>query len=96
MEKASTTDTFNVTGKRSAGASTTYTVDQTGVFAPEASVGTGVVLGDDQVSGAIPIGFSFSFFGIAYTDLYMAYLMNSHLDRLPYRRNQTQQQYRCN
>ncbi|MDX1555632.1 MAG: IPTL-CTERM sorting domain-containing protein [Xanthomonadales bacterium] len=33
--------------------------------------GTAVVLGDDQVSGALPIGFEFDFFGLGYTEVYV-------------------------
>lgn len=34
--------------------------------------GTFVPLGDDQVSGAVPIGFTFSFYGIDYTQAYIS------------------------
>jgi len=37
-------------------------------FAPIASAGTPVVLGDDQLSGNLPIGFSFNFYCNTYTD----------------------------
>ncbi|HEY3246520.1 MAG TPA: thrombospondin type 3 repeat-containing protein [Phycisphaerae bacterium] len=33
--------------------------------------GTGLALGDDVVSGAIPIGFTFNFYGVPYTTLYV-------------------------
>ncbi len=36
------------------------------------AVGTDVPLSDDQVSGALPIGFSFDFFGNTYTDFYIS------------------------
>ena len=39
--------------------------------APLANTGTAVVLGDDQVSGALPIGFSFQFFCNSYTQFYI-------------------------
>ncbi|MBK9452640.1 MAG: T9SS type A sorting domain-containing protein [Bacteroidetes bacterium] len=41
-------------------------------YAPTAIAGTPVVLGDDQVSGAIPIGFTFNFFCQPKTDLYIS------------------------
>ncbi len=39
-------------------------------FAPSPNAGTVIPLGDDQVSGAYPIGFSFCFFGNTYTNFY--------------------------
>ncbi len=36
------------------------------------STGTDVFLSDDQVSGAVPIGFSFNFYGTAYTSAYIS------------------------
>ena len=36
------------------------------------ATGTAVILTDDSVSGAIPIGFSFDFFGTAYSNLYIS------------------------
>ena len=49
-------------------------IDQTGVFAPIdiISNGTEVTLDDDQVSGALPIGFTFNFYGSNYTDFYIS------------------------
>jgi hypothetical protein len=41
-------------------------------FAPRSTAGTAVGLSDDQVSGAIPIGFNFTFFGNAYNTLYIS------------------------
>ena len=41
-------------------------------FAPVAGVGTALVLGDDQVSAAVPIGFTFNFFGLNYTNAYIS------------------------
>ncbi|RMB56781.1 HYR domain-containing protein [Dokdonia sinensis] len=51
-----------------------YELDQDGTFAPMDISGTGnnVALGDDQLSGALPVGFSFSFFGNDYTDFYIS------------------------
>ena len=51
-----------------------YALDQTGTFAPIDISGTGttVGLGDDSVSGALPIGFTFGFFGIDYTDFFIS------------------------
>ncbi len=49
-------------------------VDQTGTFAPIDITGTGatVSLGDDDTSGALPIGFDFFFFGNTYTDFFIS------------------------
>lgn len=41
-------------------------------YAPTAIAGTPVVLADDEVSGAIPIGFTFNFFCQPKTDLYIS------------------------
>src|SRR5262245_19395344 len=41
-------------------------------FEDISGTGTGFVLGDDQVSAAIPLGFSFNFYGSAYTDVHVA------------------------
>ncbi len=41
-------------------------------FSPISGSGTAVSLGDDQVSGALPIGFSFEFFCNTYTDFYIS------------------------
>ena len=49
-----------------------YTVFQGGTFDPTPSVGTAVTLADDQVSGALPVGFTFNFFGNDYTDFYIS------------------------
>lgn len=49
-----------------------YSVDETIPFAPEDISGGGattVTLGDDNVSGALPIGFDFTFFGETYSDI---------------------------
>lgn len=40
-------------------------------YDPKPTEGTSVCLGDDQVSGAIPIGFSFNFYGNTYTECYI-------------------------
>ena len=49
-------------------------IDQTGVFAPIdiTTSGTVVSLGDDEVSGAQPIGFSFNYYGSDYTDIFIS------------------------
>ena len=49
-------------------------VDQTGTFAPIdiTATGTGVSLTDDDVSGALPVGFSFDFYGQTYSDFYIS------------------------
>ena len=44
-----------------------YFVDTTCTFAPLSGSSTSVALGDDVVSAALPIGFSFNFFGNLYT-----------------------------
>ncbi len=49
-----------------------YTIDQTGTYAPVAGTGTAVSLSDDQTSAALPIGFTFTFFGIDYTQFYIS------------------------
>lgn len=41
-------------------------------YSPVAGTGTNVILGDDQVSTAIPIGFTFYFYCNAYTDVYIS------------------------
>lgn len=41
-------------------------------YAPLATSGTNVTLSDDQVSGAIPIGFNFTFFCNNYTNAYIS------------------------
>jgi hypothetical protein len=41
-------------------------------FAPMPAPGTVVCLGDDAVSLAVPIGFSFEFYGTAFTDAYIS------------------------
>jgi hypothetical protein len=49
-------------------------IDQTGVFSPIDITTTGSVvsLGDDEVSGAQPIGFSFNYYGSDYTDFFIS------------------------
>lgn len=49
-------------------------IDQTGVFAPIdiTTSGTVVSLGDDEVSGAQSIGFSFNYYGSDYTDFFIS------------------------
>ena len=49
-----------------------YAVDQTGTFAPESITGTSVNLADDNGSSALPIGFDFDFYGISYSNFYIA------------------------
>lgn len=51
-----------------------YALDQTGAFAPMdiAATGNNVGLGDDSVSGALPIGFTFSFFGNDFTNFFIS------------------------
>ncbi|MFN5564780.1 MAG: hypothetical protein ACK5BG_14325, partial [Pseudanabaena sp.] len=41
-------------------------------FQDISETGTALILGDDVVTGAIPLGFSFSFFGTTYTDVYIS------------------------
>jgi len=40
-------------------------------FAPNPTTGTAITLSDDAVSGALPIGFTFCFFGNSYTQFYI-------------------------
>ena len=49
-------------------------IDQTGVFAPIDITTTGSVvnLGDDEVSDAQPIGFTFTYYGFDYTDFFIS------------------------
>ena len=49
-----------------------YTLDKTGTFNPIAGEGTNVFLGDDQVSTALPIGFTFNFYETDYTEFYLS------------------------
>lgn len=51
--------------------SNNYTVAAMGAFTPEVIGGTGVTLGDDAVSGSLPIGFTFCFFNNSYTNFYI-------------------------
>ncbi len=41
-------------------------------FAPMATEGTAICLGDDAVSSAIPLGFTFSFYDVPFTDCYVS------------------------
>lgn len=65
--------TGNVTISVLSGA-VTYTVSQTGNFSPitMSSNATSVTLGDDAVSGACNVGFTFRFFGTNYTQFYIS------------------------
>lgn len=66
---------FSVSSVLSVSASnvdTLYVIDQSGTYAPLAGSGTTVSLGDDQLSSALPIGFSFDFFGNTYTNFYIS------------------------
>lgn len=51
-----------------------YMVDQTGTFSPIdiSATGTVEILGDDEGTAAIPLGFTFNFIGNAYTEVYMS------------------------
>lgn len=52
---------------------TNYIVDTNNAYDPDNSqVGTLVNLGDDAVSAALPIGFSFDFFGNTYSEFYIS------------------------
>lgn len=62
-------------GGSSASTSTlTYRVDQTGTFSPYTGTGTAFALGsgslDDGVSTAMPLGFTFEFFGQTFTQVF--------------------------
>ena len=60
-----------------------YTVDDTIPydFTDITGTGTALVLGDDEMSVALPMGFSFDFFGTAYTDAYLC--ANGFITLLP-------------
>lgn len=51
-----------------------YEVDQTGTFAPVdiSASATNVSLGDDSVSGALPIGFDFNFYGNDFSNFFIS------------------------
>jgi hypothetical protein len=51
---------------------TEYTYTQTGTFSPLAGSGNPVSLSDDMVSGNLPIGFTFNFYGTNYTEFYIS------------------------
>ncbi|GEM_PF-3140638 len=50
-------------------------------FEDISTTGTAVFLGDDEVSGAIPIGFPFNYYGVDYTEVYIS--SNGFLTVLP-------------
>ncbi|MBE2199715.1 MAG: hypothetical protein IAE79_13960 [Anaerolinea sp.] len=60
-----------------------YTYDDTAPYNFEdiSGTGTAVTLSDDQVSGAIPVGFTFNYYDINYTDIYIS--SNGFLTVLP-------------
>ena len=68
---SSQTSQLTAAGPGGGGCNSTYSVSSI-AFAPVAGAGTAVALGDDQVSGACPIGFSFCFFGVTYTNAYIS------------------------
>jgi hypothetical protein len=49
-----------------------YYVQSTCDFAPLETAGTAICLGDDVVSSAIPVGFSFPFYGTTYSNVYVS------------------------
>ncbi|WP_459210796.1 immunoglobulin-like domain-containing protein [Aquimarina rhabdastrellae] len=51
-----------------------YVVETSGTFDPVdiSSIGTEVILRDDDISAAIPFGFVFDFYGMFYTEFYIA------------------------
>jgi len=49
-----------------------YEIDQTGTFNPISSPGHELSLGDDNVSDALPIGFTFTFFDLDFTEFYIS------------------------
>lgn len=49
-----------------------YEIDQSGAFNPITSPGNEIILSDDDVSSALPIGFTFNFFGEDYSELYIS------------------------
>lgn len=52
-------------------AQTNYTIDQTGMFNFMFAPGDTVILADEEISNALPIGFSFSFYDSTYTQFYV-------------------------
>src|SRR3990172_285186 len=50
-------------------------------FEDISATGTGFLLADDQMSGSIPLGFSFNFYGAAYSDVHVS--SNGFLSFLP-------------
>lgn len=53
-------------------AQTQYVIDQNGTFSPIIENGTIIYLSDDEVSGPIPIGFTFSLFEEQYDTLFIS------------------------
>lgn len=53
-------------------ADTSYALNQVGTFAPLPGSGAALSLGDDQISAALPIGFTFNFYGNDYSELYVS------------------------
>ena len=51
---------------------TTYGMDTSGTYNPVTGSGTSLNLFDDQEFGPISLGFSFDFFGVSYTDVYVS------------------------
>ena len=49
-----------------------YTVDETGIYNPIVGSGTVVIIGDDENSPPLPIGFPFKFYGEVYTQFNIA------------------------
>ena len=77
---ATVTNTATWTGADSAGG---FTVDDTITYNFEdiSGTGTAVALSDDEVSGALPMGFTFDYFGVNYTDAYLS--SNGFMTLLP-------------
>ncbi|EDM45497.1 thermolysin [unidentified eubacterium SCB49] len=69
---ASITETDVVANFEGGDGSLGYEVDQTGTYNPiDISGGTVINLDDDAGSSAIPLGYTFDFFGTGYTNLYV-------------------------
>jgi len=64
-------DTVQLNATIPTGSCSDYTVSSI-TFAPIAGAGTAVTLGDDQVSGALPIGFTFEYFCNPFTQFFLS------------------------
>lgn len=49
-----------------------YSTNKNGTYNPVTGTGTTLTLNDDQVTGALPVGFTFRFYGTDYTNFYLS------------------------